>query len=295
MNKRAFSLAELMIVLLIMTIILAATMPILSKRAKVKAAAAAGSGSNSRTCLKIVTSSIVDVNLGNGVIFYQMIGGGGGGAFIQSAGGGGGGSSAILIDNVLQAYVAGGAGGYSLSPTNIGQPGAFSTGAIFLDPSKIDGHKISAYAGGGGGAGGGCYTVYGHWVGIGGRSGAGYCGGNQGVSNTDTYSTVALGGSNVCSSTYQLKGSSGNTSDGSAAVVSGSSLMAGGGGGFGGNGGDRGTGGGLCQVSTNTPATDGSAATSAPGSGAGGSYTTGGKGGYVMLYYITTSSSCPAW
>lgn len=37
--KEAFSLAELMIVLLIMTIILAATMPILSKRAKVKAAA----------------------------------------------------------------------------------------------------------------------------------------------------------------------------------------------------------------------------------------------------------------
>lgn len=38
---RAFSLAELMIVMLILTIILAATMPILSKRAKVKAAAAA--------------------------------------------------------------------------------------------------------------------------------------------------------------------------------------------------------------------------------------------------------------
>lgn len=38
-NIRAFSLAELMIVLLIMTIILACTMPILSKRAKVKAAA----------------------------------------------------------------------------------------------------------------------------------------------------------------------------------------------------------------------------------------------------------------
>lgn len=39
--QRAFSLAELMIVLFIMTIILAATMPILSKRAKVKAAALA--------------------------------------------------------------------------------------------------------------------------------------------------------------------------------------------------------------------------------------------------------------
>lgn len=36
---RAFSLAELMIVMLVLTIILAATMPILSKRAKVKAAA----------------------------------------------------------------------------------------------------------------------------------------------------------------------------------------------------------------------------------------------------------------
>lgn len=41
MSKKGFSLAELMIVLLIMTIILAATMPILSKRAKVKAAATA--------------------------------------------------------------------------------------------------------------------------------------------------------------------------------------------------------------------------------------------------------------
>lgn len=292
MNKRAFSLAELMIVLLIMTIILAATMPILSKRAKVKAAAVS-SGSNSRTCLKIVTSSIVDVDLGNGVIFYQMIGGGGGGTFIQSAGGGGGGSSAILIDNVLQAYAAGGNGGYGITYAQ-GGTGTFSTGAIFLDPSKTS-HKISAYAGGGGGAGGGCYTVYGDWTGTGGRSGAGYCGGNQGVSYTNTYSTVALGGSNVCPSGLSLKGSAGNTSDGSAAVASGSSLMGGGGGGFGGNGGDRGTGGGLCQVSTNTPATDGSAATSAPGSGAGGSSTTGGKGGYVMLYYITTSSSCPAW
>lgn len=42
--KLAFSLAELMIVMLILTIILAATMPILSKRAKVKAAAAAAGG-----------------------------------------------------------------------------------------------------------------------------------------------------------------------------------------------------------------------------------------------------------
>lgn len=39
--NKAFSLAELMIVMLILTIILAATMPILSKRAKMKAAAAA--------------------------------------------------------------------------------------------------------------------------------------------------------------------------------------------------------------------------------------------------------------
>lgn len=45
MNKKAFSLAELMIVMLILTIILAATMPILSKRAKVKTAAAGGGAS----------------------------------------------------------------------------------------------------------------------------------------------------------------------------------------------------------------------------------------------------------
>ena len=44
-KKRAFSLAELMIVMLILTIILAATMPILSKRAKMKAAAAAAASS----------------------------------------------------------------------------------------------------------------------------------------------------------------------------------------------------------------------------------------------------------
>lgn len=43
---KGFSLAELMIVMLILTIILAATMPILSKRAKVKAAATGGGGSS---------------------------------------------------------------------------------------------------------------------------------------------------------------------------------------------------------------------------------------------------------
>ena len=41
---KGFSLAEMMVVMLIMTIILAASMPILSKRAKVKAAAAASGG-----------------------------------------------------------------------------------------------------------------------------------------------------------------------------------------------------------------------------------------------------------
>lgn len=46
---RAFSLAELMIVMLILTIILAATMPILSKRAKVKAAASAAGGGAIKT------------------------------------------------------------------------------------------------------------------------------------------------------------------------------------------------------------------------------------------------------
>lgn len=44
MIKRAFSLAELMVVMLILTIILAATMPILSKRSKIKAAAAMAAG-----------------------------------------------------------------------------------------------------------------------------------------------------------------------------------------------------------------------------------------------------------
>lgn len=43
-NKKAFSLAEMMIVMLVLTIILAATMPILSKRAKYKPTLAPSSG-----------------------------------------------------------------------------------------------------------------------------------------------------------------------------------------------------------------------------------------------------------
>ena len=39
-SSHAFSLAEMLVVMLILTIVLAATMPILSKRAKMKAAAA---------------------------------------------------------------------------------------------------------------------------------------------------------------------------------------------------------------------------------------------------------------
>ena len=75
---KAFSLAELMVVMLILTIILAATMPILSKRAKVKAAAVAASGSGAKTCIKSVSDSNWSTTLKPGVQYfhYSMVGGG---------------------------------------------------------------------------------------------------------------------------------------------------------------------------------------------------------------------------
>ena len=69
-NLKAFSLAEMMVVMLIMTIILAASMPILSKRAKVKAAAVANS---SNTCIRTINSSLdttLTVNIPT--VFYVM-------------------------------------------------------------------------------------------------------------------------------------------------------------------------------------------------------------------------------
>jgi len=46
MNKRAFSLAEMLVVLVIISVIMAMTAPIISKRAKVHRAAAAGGAVN---------------------------------------------------------------------------------------------------------------------------------------------------------------------------------------------------------------------------------------------------------
>jgi competence protein ComGC len=74
---KAFSLAELMMLLLILSIILAATMPVISKRAKYKAAQAGGS---TITCMKVVNSSL-STNLSSNIksLSYTMYGGNNGG------------------------------------------------------------------------------------------------------------------------------------------------------------------------------------------------------------------------
>jgi len=301
MKKKAFSLAEMLIVLCIVTVIMAATMPIISKRAKMHAAAASGSSSNTLACTKTVTSPITNATIGRGVIFYQIAGGGGGKSRYSGTGGGGG-SSAILIDGVLQAYSAGGPGTVYYSNPNDAN-GALSSGAIFLDPS-LSSHTISVYVGGGGGGAGmyenptsGTSNTYG------GRGGAGYCGGAEGASGSNPpgnqISTPTPGGGSTCDASLSLKGSAGNTSNGSSV-----NTLGGGGGGYGGRGGDSGYSydyNGLLTI----PASNGLSAgsTSDDGKG-GGTYTdpnhgytlpAGGDGGYVTLYFMTNASSCPSW
>jgi hypothetical protein len=291
-----FSLAEMMVVLLILSIILAATMPILSKRAKYKASTAA---SGSKVCSKVLMSgSISDVSIGTGIIFYQMLGGGGGGNINDLGWGGGGGSSAIVIDGVVSAFAAGGAGAIFFDEVTmipvLAQNGTSASGTIFID-NVSNNHTLSAYVGGGGGAGGffrGFSSSY--YYGSGGRGGAGYCAGSDGSSWTSsrTSSTGAPGGSDICA-THPYAG---NTAVNNPFSLSGG--LGGGGGGYGGKGGDA----GHYEDSPviNIPATAG---TTGSGTGVAGKRTgsgiteqaTGGDGGYVKLYFMTNGSSCPNW
>lgn len=309
--KVAFSLAELMIVMLVLTIILAATMPILSKRAKVKAAAVSHSSSNTLTCAKTITSSLTNVTLDPTIMFfyYQMYGGGG--AF-----GGGGGSSAILIDNTVAAIAKGGDGGngQNVSPS----PGDSAVGTLMLAPK---GHTLTVYAGGGGGGRGGISNDCNGGGGAGWYGGAGACGtgsgggANAGGSAGLASSTFPLmagtqfnGGRGVDSTTNTYGAFGGATSSGG----NGSLYGGGGGGGYGGKGGDG------CHNSTipynNTCQGDTGqqASSTTPGTGKAGTiygfnytdyayqhqyntYGAGGEGGSVMIFFVTTASSCPNW
>lgn len=310
---QGFSLAELMIVMLVLTIILAATMPILSKRAKVKVAAVASSGSNAKWCTKVVndyfeTSSTSDVNF----LIYIMYGGGGGGRSYYGSGGGGG-SSAIFLNGVLQAYASGGSGNYSSNCGSpgccTGQDGSITSGSLILR----GGEKIKVYAGGGGG---GAYNGGGAQSGAGaGAGGSGYYGGNAGSiylsygscggsgdGGTNTGGTTTLGGcgalshggnTSILGGVYALGG---NAANGGSTSIS-SMTYGGGGGGYGGAGGN----GGLNRGGTYPTLypTAGNSATSTAGTGKGGQMctdttpATGGDGGSVTLLYITDSSTCP--
>lgn len=126
---KAFSLAELMILMLILTIILAATMPILSKRAKFKAAHAGSS--STITCQKVVTSSL-STNLSYDMksLSYTMYGGNNGGGTstivyngntFSAAGGATGSNGAMVLGTLLNLtagqslVVSAGSGGGSVT------------------------------------------------------------------------------------------------------------------------------------------------------------------------------------
>lgn len=315
---KAFSLAELMIVLLIMTIILAATMPVLSKRAKIKASSVgSSSSSNVRACGKTVTSTLPTTTIPAGVIYfyYQMYGGGGGaqGIDTQSAsagGGGGGGASVILIDGVVKAEADGGTGAGYIDLRSYtayaASPGIAAQGTLFIDPSTS--HTISVYAGGGGGAGAttapdGSYQGFTYFVGGGGGAGgggaaAGYTGYGQPGSIPIGSTTVPNGTDTSAFSNSSLIAHGGSSTGGI------TNTNSGGGGAFGGNGGT--------SINTKSgpyniysiPGENGHTATTTPGMGKAGvgswsadfkTYTaTGGQGGSVMFFFMTTASTCPS-
>lgn len=312
-KNNGFSLAELMIVMLVLTIILAATMPILSKRAKVKAAAVAASSGSTITCTKVVNSSF-DTVLTSDIksLSYTMYGGGGGGgANGNSIGsGGGGGSSAILVSSsstatlgdIFSVFAAGGDGGFWNGGKNhSGTDGEFKQGNI---SNLIKNQRLTVYAGGGGGGGGqvgagGGSGFYGGGGGAyggtsGGKGGTGTKGGDGDISTYNGTNGASLAGGRGSGSYSTNTGSyGGNGANGGSLDYS-----TGGGGGFGAKGGDSGGG----AYSTFTTPTNGSTSTQTtpPGRGKGGYMgflnTTeglGGEGGSVTLIYTTTASSCP--
>lgn len=225
----AFSLAEMMVVMLILTIVLAATVPIISKRAKMKNSSNSESGTL-KTCTKTVTSYL-ETNLTADIknLRYTMYGGGGGGGGIGNSiescswsgtsypffgdGGGGGGSSAILLDNTVMAFASGGSGGkgvdrgYNVKANN-GADGSYAEGVV---PLTLPSYQIlRVYVGGGGGGGGSTEANFVSNAG----GGSGYFGGGEGyhgvcVTNYPTSAGTGGGGGT---------GTSGGTSSGSNAT-----------------------------------------------------------------------------
>lgn len=281
---KAFSLAELMVVMLILTIILAATMPILSKRAKVKAAAAATASSGTvRACTKKITTEPFSKQITPDIIFmsYTLTGGGSGGKSDNSySNGSTGGSSLIFFNDKVLDCALGGRSASTSNPSGQTVQGFISQNSLLTNPT------LEIYIGGGGGGGG--YGFY-----------------NDGSSWSTIYD--GYGGYSILASNYTCSNVIGlTTSPGlnktqaitpSAARVP-SVPIGGGGGGFGGKGGN----GGKTDSSTHkisiTAAMAGNSEPST-GDGSGGNnetsttVATGGQGGSATLMYLTTASSCP--
>lgn len=303
-----FSLAELMIVMLVLSIILAATMPILSKRAKVRAAAAAGASGTVKACTTVVTNARLSVNIPSDVKFlvYTLYGGGGGGGGYSSGGaasstpGGGGGVTVLAIDGKKTAGANGGMGG---NGDGIGSNGAISQGMLILNPSSAT-HTLNVFPGGGGGGGGTDCGSGGGGIGAGKGSATGSYGGDGGTlaelsTTTDYAGTSGLGTLNAtqgispgfCSTGY---GRGATTTDGITVTPGAAPSInksGGSGGGFGGKGGDGGT------ASTAGKAGNNGTSTQSYGAGgAGGTSTTastGGSGGSATIFYFTTAATCP--
>lgn len=116
---KAFSLAEMMVVMLIMTIILAASIPILSKRAKVKAAAAANVILPVKNVGDTCTTGSIAIASDGTVLTCQ------GGTFKKPSSGGAGDSlyiynynSSSLVNSCPVGYTDAGVGASGVSATN---------------------------------------------------------------------------------------------------------------------------------------------------------------------------------
>lgn len=326
-KRNAFSLAELMVVMLILTIILAATMPILSKRAKVKAAAAAAS-SNATTCMQVISSSLpanlnsvppnATITLSSNIqtLSYTLIGGGGGASQRNDIGGGGGGSTAIVVNDVAT-IAKGGDGGHGVDNaiSGFGQDGSIETGIVASPAGKT----LAVYVGGGGGAAGSNYYANNF---SGGGGGAGYYGGGGGTWGCNLPATKCYGGggnvlgatsggtAGVSNSSSSFNGSPGdkihggngtyvfgfstaytdriNAGSGTSGGTSCSSYDSGGG------GGGFGAPGGIGHIYPQTyTCSSGANSGNAAGTGKGGRPpNNGGDGGSAILIYTTKGSTC---
>lgn len=299
---KAFSLAELMVLLLLISIVMAATMPIISKRAKFKQKIAAASSAT--TCIRPVLTFLPTTTLTYDItsLSYYMVGGGGGSCY-GSYTGGGGGSSAILVGSsvssthdLAEIVAAGGDGaGCSSNSDNDGKDGVEVRGTISSSLLKT-GNTLTVYAGGGGGSGGWTSTLNSY----GGGGGSGYFGGGGGyqAKGYPGGGGTNKGGTSITSPGSSLKGGDGynNYAQGGQGVyggetLSGSSLVAGTGGGFGGRGGDNSEGPNYASNCVGRSG-EGFFGTGKGGTGDPFNYGLGGEGGSVILIYTTTASTC---